>query len=427
VELPILHVDMDAFYVAVEVQRDPGLAGRPVIVGGAGDRGVVASASYEARAFGVRSAMPSAVARRLCPDAVFVHGDHARYHEVSARLHELMERFTPLIEPIALDEAFLDVSAGARLFGDGPDVARSLRTLIAEDTGLSCSVGVARSKLLAKLGSEAAKPSADHRGVRPGAGIHVVRPDEELPFLHAHPVRALWGVGPATLRRLEGLGVATVGDLAAVPLDVLIARLGQAQGRHLAALAAGLDPRPVVADRPLKSVSHEETFDRDVDDAVALGDHVVRMADAVAARLRAGGVVGRTVTLKVRYGDFTTITRSVTGAPTDEGPALARAAKELLAGLDVTPGVRLLGVAVTALEPAEQRQLSLDELFEAGAEAGAVTATGTAARPWTSATSAVDRIRERFGAASIGFAAGGGDRVVPGRHRWGPEGPDRGS
>jgi DNA polymerase-4 len=408
---------MDAFYVAVEVQKDPTLAGRPVVVGGAGRRGVVASASYEARAYGVRSAMSSVVARRLCPDAVFVHGDHARYQEVSGHLHEIMHRFTPVVEPIALDEAFLDVTAAGRLHG-GPEVARRLRAAVAAEAGLSCSVGVARSKLLAKLASEAAKPRADHRGVHPGTGIEVVDGAAELPFLHAHPVRALWGVGPATLRRLEALGVATVGDLAAVPLDVLVGRLGQAQGRHLADLAAGHDPRPVVADRPLKSVSHEETFETDVDDSRALGDQVVRMADAVATRLRHSGHVGRTVTLKVRYADFTTVTRSQTAAPMDEGPALARVAKQLLTTVDVARGVRLLGVGITGLEPSGQRQLSLDGLFADDGDPG-----GGAG--WTSATSAVDRIRTRFGSGAIGFAAAASDRPDPGRSRWGPDVAER--
>ena len=256
--------------------------------------------------------------------------------------------------------------------------------------------------------------------MHPGRGVWIVDAGDELPFLHAHPVRALWGVGPATLRRLEALGVATVGDLAAVPFDALVTRLGQAQGRHLAELAAGRDPRPVVADRPLKSVSHEETFDRDVHDAAILGDHLVRMADAVAGRLRASGVVGRTVTLKLRFADFTTITRSHTGTGTDEGAALARAVKGLLRGLDVGAGVRLLGVAVTALEPAGQRQLSLGELFGQDRSQGGD-------RPWPSATSAVDRIRERFGTGAIGFAASAGDRAAPGRHRWGPDAPDAGS
>ncbi|MDP9389105.1 MAG: DNA polymerase IV, partial [Actinomycetota bacterium] len=206
---------MDAFYAAVEVRRDPTLAGRPVIVGGTGERGVVASCSYEARAYGVASAMPTAQARRLCPHAVFVHGEMARYVEYSRRIHEVFASFTPLVEGIALDEAFLDVAGARRLFGPAPEVARAVRARIADELGLGCSVGVAATKLVAKLASERAKPRATPRGPRPGTGVVVVRPGDEVAFLHPLPVSALWGVGPATEERLRRRGVATVGDLAA--------------------------------------------------------------------------------------------------------------------------------------------------------------------------------------------------------------------
>lgn len=408
----ILHVDMDAFFVSVELLRRPELRGRPVVVGGTGARGVVAAASYEARAYGVFSAMPSARARRLCPDAVFLPGDHAHYAAVSGRVMAIFRSYTPLVEPLSLDEAFLDVTGARRARGDGARIARDVRRAVHEAEGLTCSVGVARTKHVAKLASEAAKPRATPTGPVTGSGVHVVAPAAEPAFLRPLPARALWGVGPATLARLERLGVRTVGDIADLPEPALVAALGRGAGRHLHLLARGIDPRPVEPEVPARSISHEETFPVDVRDRQRLAREVVRMADAVAGRLRASGRAARTVTLKVRFAGFRTITRSVTvPVPVDEGPALARAAGDLLAAIDIGPGVRLLGVAASGLVEGDARQLSFDD---------------AAGPSWHEASGAVDAIRERFGDRAIGPASALGAEGLRvkrrGEGQWGPDG-----
>jgi DNA polymerase IV len=407
----ILHVDMDAFFVSVELLRRPELRGRPVVVGGTGARGVVAAASYEARAYGVFSAMPSTQARKLCPHAVFLPGDHAHYGEVSERVMDIFRATTPLVEPISLDEAFLDVTGARRLLGDGATIGHDLRRRVAEQEGLTCSVGVAASKMVAKLASEAAKPRATPAGPEPGEGVHVVAAGEEDSFLRPLPARALWGVGPATLTKLERLGVRTVGDIGDLPEAALVGALGQAHGRHLSLLARGIDPRPVEPDQKLKSIGHEETFAHDHHDSTTLGREAVRMADAVAWRLRRAGMVARTVSIKVRFGDFRTITRSTTlAAAVDDGPVVAHHALVLLGGVDPTPGVRLLGVTVSGLLEGAGRQLSFDEA--AGAS-------------WGEASGAVDAIRERFGSGAIGPAAAVGRDGLRVKRRgdgqWGPD------
>jgi DNA polymerase-4 len=410
-EPSILHVDMDAFYAAVEILEDPTLAGKPVIVGGAGSRGVVAACSYEARVFGVHSAMPSVRARRLCPNAVFLPGRFDRYADYSRRLHEILLSFTPLVEGIALDEAFLDVGGARRLLGEPEAVAVELRQRIADELHLTASVGAGTSKLIAKLASEAAKPRVVSGHVEPGQGVFVVAPGEELAFLHPHPVQSLWGVGPATLRRLQRFGVRTVGDLAALPETTVVHALGEAHGRHLHALAWARDERPVVPDRAAKSIGHEETYAHDQYEPEALRREAVRMAEAVAARLRALGQAGRTVTVKVRFADFQTITRSHTPPePVDTGAGVAAVACELLEQVDPTPGVRLLGVSASNLAPKEARQLSLDD----------------AVPLWDEATRAVDEVRERFGPDAVGPASlvgeGGLRMKRKGEQQWGPGG-----
>ncbi len=405
---------MDAFFVSVELLDRPELRGRPVIVGGAGERGVVAAASYEARAFGVHSAMSSVQAQRLCPGAVFLHGRHDRYAEVSARVLAIFGSFTPLVEPISLDEAFLDVRGARRLHGSAVAIAHAIRRRVADDEHLTCSVGVAPSKFVAKLASEAAKPRATPQGPRPGPGVRVVTAGEVQDFLRPLPAQALWGVGPKTLARLERLGVRTVGDLADLPVGSVTDALGVAVGRHLHRLAHGIDDRPVQPERDPKSFGHEETFPHDLRDRERLERELVRMADAVAARLRAHGLAGRTVTLKVRFGDFTTLTRSTTTAvATDSGRELARLAKGLLDGVDPAPGVRLLGVSVGNLAAEVVRQLRLDEVVDE-------------ASPGLDAV--VDRIRGRFGEDAIGPAVivgpDGLRRKRRGDQHWGPGEPD---
>ena len=414
---------MNAFYASVEVIEDPSLAGKPLIVGGSGDRGVVASCSYEARAYGIHSAMPSAQARRLCPRAVFVHGDHARYGEYSRRIHDVFSSFTPLVEGVALDEAYLDVTGARLLFGPGPRIADAVRRRVRDDVGLDSAVGVATTKLVAKLASKAAKPRASLRGLDPGPGVVVVEPGTELAFLHPLAVSALPGVGPGTHSRLARFGVLTVGDLAAIPLDTLTASLGPSLGRHLHDLARARDDRRVEPERAAKSVGHEETYARDLVEAAELRREVVRLADAVSARLRASGLTGRTVTVKVRFHDHATITRSHTGTdPLDTGPELVKAASSLLAQVDSSNGVRLLGVSVSGLAAGGARQLSLDWAGEGGATAGP---------GWAQASRAVDEVRSRFGEAAVGPAALLDERGVgvrrKGDQQWGPSaGTDHG-
>lgn len=427
--LELLHVDMDAFYAAVEVRADPSLTGRPVIVGGAGPRGVVASCSYEARAYGVRSAMPSARARWLCPPAVFLPGHYDAYAEVSQRLHQVLESFTPMVEGIALDEAFLDVSGAHRLFGSTVEIAQRIRSQVARELGLGCSVGVARSKLIAKLASCAAKPTATRAGTVPGHGVVVVDIDGEPAFLHPLPVSAIWGVGPATAGRLARLGVTTVGQLAALPRASLVSTLGSVHGQCLYDLSHGRDGRPVQPARGAKSVGHEETYAVDYHQHAPLRRQLLRLADAVGSRLRGARLAGRTVTLKVRFADFSTITRCRTlAAPVDGGRDIALIGMTLLDPIDVSAGVRLLGVSVSGLAGAGQapaRQLSLYEVAAAGSGAlpGGVASGG---RPWADASAAVDVVRARFGAGALGPASlvGPGGIAVKrkGDTQWGPSG-----
>ncbi len=419
----ILHLDMDAFFVAVEVLDAPNLRGLPVIVGGTGKRGVVAASSYEARAWGVYSAMPTAVARQRCPQAIFLPGRHYRYHEMSLQVHNILNQMSPLVEGIALDEAFIDVRSVRRLHGDGPTIAHELRRRISEELGLACSVGVAPRKLTAKLASEAAKPTASHEGTIFGPGVVVVTEETELAFLHAHPVGALWGVGPATKRRLEGLGVKTVSDLAEISEATLVQTLGASAGRHLHALAWARDFRPVTSGAAARSIGHEETYPNDIYERGDLDRELLRLSDAVAYRVRRAGLMGRTVQLKVRFADFHTITRSITlDEPIDDGLTLVRSVRRLLDGVDIALGVRLLGVGVSQF------------LDGSVSSASHQLTLGEEPAQWEEATEVIDLIRDRFGDSAIVPAAlaqggdparrgkkNGGIRVVRrGDQQWGP-------
>ena len=405
---------MNAFYVSVELRRRPELRGLPVVVGGTGGRGVVSAASYEARQFGVHSALSSAVARRLCPDAVFIHPDMEHYLEVSRQLREIFESFTPLVEQISVDEAFLDVTGAGALIGDAQEVARQLRDKVMTDTQLPCTVGIAPNKFIAKMASEFAKPRAKPNGIEPGYGVYEVVPGQEIAFLHPLPVNSLWGVGPKTLERLKTLGIHTIGDVAAVDVAVLCGAIGDAHGRHLHELSNGHDERRVEPERHAKSIGHEETFSRDLTDAAELKSHLVRLCDAVAKRTRDAGVAAGTVMLKVKFSSFESVTRSVTpSVPLTTGPSMVAALEPLLSTLDISQGVRLLGVHAQKL--AEEQPAALT-LFDMSSEGEASLAD--IEEQWMPASRAVDSIVEKFGDGMIGPASSL-DRHRPGANRFG--------
>ncbi|MFE2329052.1 DNA polymerase IV [Streptomyces sp. NPDC059385] len=358
----ILHLDMDAFYASVEQASKPSLRGKAVIVGGLGPRGVVATASYEARRFGVHSAMPTAQARRLCPNGAYLIPRFSLYREVSDQVMALLRALSPLVEPLSLDEAFVDLEAGGVAFDSASALATGerLRADIRGVTGLSGSVGLAGSKMLAKVASEEAKPN----------GLLLIEPGTERELLAPMSVRTLPGVGPATGEHLRRAGITTVGELAEAGEDELVRMVGRAHGVGLYRMALGLDDRPVVAERDAKSVSVEDTFDVDLHDRVRIRGEVQRLADRCVRRLRESGHSGRTIVLKVRRYDFSTLTRSETlRGPTDDPGVVREAAARLLEGVDTTGGVRLLGVGVTGLADYTQ-----EDLFAQAAEAEAAEA-----------------------------------------------------
>lgn len=378
----ILHVDLDAFYAAVEQRDDPALRGKPVLVGGSARRGVVASCSYEARGFGIHSAMPMAEALRRCPKAIVVRHSMDRYAEASRRFFGILGDYSPEVEGLSLDEAFLDVTASARLLGDGPTIARAIKQRVREELALVASVGVAPIKLAAKIASDIDKPD----------GLRIVTPEGLLGFLHPLPVTRLWGVGDSTRQVLASMGLSTIGDVARYPEAALIARLGSTTGPHLAALARGQDSREVVPESDPVSVGHQETFDDDHDDKGELAVILLDQADRVARRLREAELRARVVVLIVKYDDFRQITRRTTlDVPTSDGGVLARTAIELLRQVPIESRkggrVRLCGISSTGLEPRDApRQLAFDEAARAKGERLGDT---------------IDKLTEKFGSATI--------------------------
>ncbi|MCZ4123985.1 DNA polymerase IV [Streptomyces sp. H39-S7] len=363
----ILHLDMDAFYAAVEQASKPSLRGKPVVVGGLGPRGVVATASYEARVHGIHSAMAMAHARRLAPNAAYLIPRFELYRRVSETVMGILGELSPLVEPLSLDEAFVDLEAGGT--AETPrEVAERVRARIRTATGLTASVGLAGSKLLAKIASEQGKPN----------GLMVVEPGTERELLDPMPVRVLPGVGPATGEHLRRAGIGTVGEVALAGESELVQLLGKSHGVSIYAMALGLDSRPVVADRDAKSVSVEDTFDVDLTDRVRVRSELDRLADRCVRRLREAGRSGRTVVIKVRSYDFSTLTRSETlRAPTDDPGVVRETARRLLEGVDTANGVRLLGVGVTGLADFTQEDLfaqAAELEAEQVAEAAAVRA-----------------------------------------------------
>jgi DNA polymerase-4 len=332
----ILHLDMDAFFASVELLERPELVGKPVIVGHRSARSVVTAATYEARKYGVNSAMPMAVALRRCPQAVVLEPHFERYAHYSKQVMGLLGEITPMVEPLSIDEAFLDVKGAIRLLGTPWRIGTRLRALVFEKTGLRCSVGAASTKYVAKLASGRAKPD----------GLLVIPAADTISFLHPQPVTALWGVGGKSEEQLQRLGLRTIGDVAAVPLATLARAIGPANAARLHELAWGRDPRAIELSREEKSVGHETTFERDVTDPVALHRELLRLSDAVGARLRRAGVQARTISLKLRFEDFTTVSRSRTLAePTDLGKRIYEEARSLYdAAAEGGRPVRLIGV-----------------------------------------------------------------------------------
>lgn len=374
----ILHVDMDAFFASVTELDYPQHRGKPLVVG-AGARGVVLSANYEARKFGIRAAMPVARAERMAPHAIFLPPDHRRYSEVSERIMEIFHRFTPKVEPLSLDEAFLDVTGSQRLFGSGRQIAAQIRKAVADQEKITCSVGIASSKFIAKLASGKCKPD----------GMLEIDPDRVLEFLHPLPVGDIWGVGPKTNEVLTNLGLRTVADIAQTPIGTLKRALGDSSGAAIFELAWGRDFRDVISDEVEKSISAAETFAYDLDDTEEILTELLRLTERATHRLRRAGLRAGTVGIKVRFADFKTISRSKTLAnPVDGIVETFVVAKQLFLALKLSGvRIRLVGVSLEGLIPADQAPEQLE--------------LGARPRGWREAVSAIDRALERFGRGSV--------------------------
>ncbi|WP_295035138.1 DNA polymerase IV [uncultured Microbacterium sp.] len=383
----ILHVDMDAFYAAVEVLHDPSLRGLPLIIGSPDGRSVVSSASYEARRYGVRSAMPVSQAIRLCPAARMVPPDFTKYRDVSRQVMAIFEQVTPLVEPLSIDEAFLDVRGVRRLWGSPGVIGAMIRNRVQAEVGITCSVGVAATKHVAKMASTLAKPD----------GLLVVAEAETLEFLAAKPVRAMWGVGPKTAETLESRGIRFIRDIVATPMPALERAVGPALAQRLHDLARGQDPRGIETSRVEKSVGHEETFDIDVTDREALRSELLRLADRVAARLRRAGWEAGTVAIKIRFSDFTTVNRSQTlPEATSVGQRIGEVARTLFDAIERRDPVRLVGVRAERLSGAGGALGLWDDDAE-----------------WRRVEDALDSAQARFGSGSVTRARHLGAR--PGR------------
>ncbi|MFB8190474.1 DNA polymerase IV [Microbacterium sp. NPDC055988] len=375
----ILHVDMDAFYAAVEVLDDPGLRGLPLIIGAPDGRSVVSSASYEARRYGVRAAMPVSQALRLCPSARIVPPHFHRYQEVSRQVMAIFESFTPLVEPLSVDEAFLDVQGVRRLWGSPARIAELIRARVLDEVGITCSVGVAATKHVAKMASTISKPD----------GMLVVAAHDTLDFLAPRPVRAMWGVGPKAAEALEARGIRTVQDVRDAPPEMVERAVGPALSARLAQLAMGQDARAVDTERVEKSIGHEETFETDILDRAFLRAELLRLADRVAARLRRAQWETSTVAIKIRFDDFRTLSRSQTlSEPTAVGQRIGEAAQTLFEQIDRRDPVRLVGVRAENLRPAGGGGLGLWDDDE----------------DWRKLEGAVDEAVARFGTATISRA-----------------------
>jgi DNA polymerase-4 len=376
VQATILHVDMDAFYASVAELDNPQYKGKALVVG-AGVRGVVLSANYEARKFGIRAAMPVGRAKRMAPHAIFIAPEHHRYAEISERVMAIFNSFTPLVEPISLDEAFLDVTGAQKLFGDGREIAAKIRAQVEQEEGITCSVGIAQSKFIAKLASQHCKPN----------GMLEIKSDRILEFLHPLPVRALWGVGPKTAESLDRLGLHTVADIANTPRSTLIRALGDATGESLYELAWGRDYRNVIPDEPEKSIGNEETFARDIDSPEEILAQFLRMAEKATARLRERGLFAKTVTMKIKFADFTTLSRAKTLPIGIDGThETYEIVKKLYLALNNEGArIRLVGVSLSNLLDEAPVQLEI----------------GARERGWRDADTAIDKAKARFGRGSV--------------------------